>query len=108
MNKRYSWMVVILISACLLLAACGQATEATNEEGNRPITVESLSGAEPTRETLTEDAVKRLDLQTAEVQDAQLGGTTHTVIPYASLIYDTEGATWVYLKSDQLTFVRHP
>ena len=72
------------------------------------VTVEELTGAEPTRETLTEDAVKRLDLQTAEAHDAEVNGAKRTVIPYASIIYDTEGATWVYLNPEPLTFVRHP
>jgi len=101
-------MVVALILTCLLLSACGQNADTAATEENHPITVEELTGAEPTRETLTEDAAARLDLQTAEVSNADLNGAKHTVIPYASIIYDTEGATWVYLKSDNLTFVRHP
>jgi len=77
-------------------------------EENHPITIENLTGAEPTRETLTEDAAKRLDLQTAAASDVQVNGAQRTVIPYAAIIYDTEGATWVYLNTEPLTFVRHP
>ena len=108
MNKHCHWMVAALLLACLLLAACGQNAEATSAEENHPVTVEELTGAEPTRETLTEDAAKRLDLQTAEVHDEMIDGANRTVIPYASVIYDTEGATWVYLNPEPLTFVRHP
>jgi hypothetical protein len=108
MTKHYRRLVVALTLSCLLLSACGQGTAAITEEESHPITVEELTGAEPTRETLTEDAAKRLDLQTAEVHDAEVNGAKQTVIPYASIIYDTEGATWVYLKSEELTFVRHP
>ena len=107
MKRHYGLMVVVLLLACLILAACGQASEATTEE-EHPVTVEQLEGAEPTREILTEDAAKRLDIQTAAVSDADVGGAKHSVIPYASIIYDTAGATWVYLNPEPLTFVRHP
>ena len=107
MKQHYRWMVVVLLSACLLISACGPAPAETVTEENQAVTVEELTGAEPTRETLTEDAAKRLDLQTAEVRDAEVNGAKRTVIPYASIIYDTEGATWVYLSPEPLTYVRH-
>src|SRR5690349_18760865 len=99
MTKNGFQIVVVLMVACLLMAACGQAPADVTTEESHPITVEELTGAEPTRETLTEDAATRLDLQTAEVRDAEINGAKRTVIPYASIIYDTAGATWVYLKS---------
>jgi len=108
MKKRHGLMVVVLLIACLLVSACGQGLEAATTEENHAVTVEELQGEEPTRETLTEDAAARLDLKTAEVSEAEVNGAKHTVIPYASIIYDTEGATWVYLQSEPLTFVRHP
>ena len=107
MNKAFYRVMAGLILACLLLAACGQAPAEATEE-NKNVTVESLEGPEPTREILTEDAAKRLDIQTALAQDGELNGAKRTVIPYASLIYDTDGATWVYLNPEPLTFVRHP
>ena len=108
MTKHYRLMVVVLLSACLLISACGQSPEATPTEENPNVTVEELTGAEPTRETLTEDAAKRLDIQTVAARDAEVNGAKGTVIPYAAVIYDTEGATWVYLNPEPLTFVRHP
>ena len=108
MTKHYLRMGLVLLCVCLLISACGPAPAETATEENHAVTVEELTGAEPTRETLTEDAAKRLDLQTAEVRDAEVNGAKRTVIPYASIIYDTEGATWVYLNPEPLTFVRHP
>jgi hypothetical protein len=108
MKKHYRRMVVVLIFACMLISACGQAPEAATTEEEHPVTVEELEGQEPTRETLTEDAARRLDIQTAAVRDAQVNGAQRTIIPYAAIIYDTEGATWVYLNPAPLTFVRHP
>src|SRR5215212_1733631 len=104
MKKHYGWMVVVLLIACMAIAACGQGSEATTEK-EHPVTVEQLDGADPTRETLTEDAAKRLDIQTAVSSEAEVGGVKRTIIPYASVIYDTEGATWVYLNPKPLTFV---
>ena len=108
MTKHYRRLGVVLLSACLLISACGSAPAETATEENHAVTVEALTGAEPTRETLTEDAAKRLDIQTVVASDADLNGAKRTVIPYASIIYDTEGATWVYLNPEPLTFVRHP
>jgi hypothetical protein len=108
MTKNYCRMVAVLLCACLLISACGQAPADTATEENHAVTVEQLDGQDPTRETLTEDAAKRLDIQTAAAHDAELNGAKRTVIPYAAIIYDTEGATWVYLNPEPLTFVRHP
>ena len=108
MTKHFRGMAVGLLTVCLLLSACGQAPADTATEENHTVTVEELTGEEPTRETLTEDAAKRLDIQTATANDVEVNGAKRTVIPYASIIYDTEGATWVYLNPEPLTFVRHP
>ena len=110
MKKQYRRMVMVmvLLSACLLVSACGQGQEAAAPEEDHPITVEQIEGTDPTREILTEEAAKRLDIQTAPAQDAEVNGARRTVIPYAAIIYDTDGATWVYLNPEPLTFVRHP
>ncbi len=62
-------MIFILIAASLLLSACGQKQEEAVAEEGGPAKVEHLEGAEPTRVTLTEDAAKRLDIQTVAVRD---------------------------------------
>jgi hypothetical protein len=108
MTKHYRRMGVVLLCACLLISACGPAPAETAVEENSAVTVEQLEGQEPTRETLTEDAAKRLDIQTVVASEADLNGAKRTAIPYAAVIYDTEGATWVYLNPEPLTFVRHP
>lgn len=35
-------------------------------------------------------------------------GTQGTVVPYSSVIYDLDGATWVYTSPEPLVFVRYP
>jgi hypothetical protein len=108
MKKHFQRLAAVLICACLFVSACGQGSGDAATEEDHQVTVEQLEGPEPTRETLTEDAAKRLDIQTAAVQEAEVNGAKRTVIPYASIIYDTDGATWVYLNPEPLTFVRHP
>ena len=108
MKHHERWMILILLVACLPLAACKQTSEtaAAAEEGG-PAKVEHLDGAEPTRVTLTEEAAKRLDIQTATIEDMQIGGAQRRVIPYAAVLYDTEGNTWTYANPEPLVFVRH-
>lgn len=94
------WFILVLMIAGLVLSGCGaRATEGETPEKS-PAKVEHLQGANPTRVTLTEDAAKRLDIQTAPAQvDA---------IPFAAVLYDTEGHTWVYTNPESLVFLRTP
>jgi hypothetical protein len=108
MKQDYRVIGVVLVLACLLLSACGQSSNATTAEESHPVKIEHLEGKTPTREILTEEAAKRLDIQTAEVRDTAVNGVQRMVVPYAAILYDTEGATWVYTNPEPLTYVRHP
>jgi ABC-type oligopeptide transport system substrate-binding subunit len=107
-NHLWIWFVLALIFACLALTACSQqsATAAdgpAGEEESKPIQIEHVGNAvEPTHEKLTEEAAKRLDLQTKLVT-----GQQRTVIPYSAILYDNQGYTWIYINTEPLTFVRH-
>ena len=105
--KSSRWRIAVALVACLALAACRGTMEMAADEDGGPAKVEHLDGAEPTRVTLTEDAAKRLDIQTAEVREMQVGGAKRVVIPYAAVLYDTEGNTWTYTSPAPLVFVRH-
>jgi hypothetical protein len=35
-------------------------------------------------------------------------GSDQTVVPYSAVIYDLDGATWVYISPEPLVFTRHP
>ncbi len=97
---KLNFRLLILIAILLVLPLSGCGTRSANievaEEG--AVKVEHLDGADPTRLTLTEEAAKRLDIQTAPVQE--------DAIPYAAVLYDTEGNTWVYTNPEPLIFVR--
>lgn len=69
-----------------------------------PAQVEPVAGTQLKRIRLTSNAAQRLDVQTAEVRQ-ELSGKK--IIPYASVVYDLKGATWVYTNPEPLTYVRH-
>ncbi len=51
---------------------------------------------------LTERAVQRLDITTVPVTSGH-----SLVVPYAAVMYDTDGSTWVYTNPEPLRYVRH-
>jgi len=108
MKRSIRWMsIILLLFACLPLTGCGHATEAAAAEEDGPAKVEHLTGAEPTRVTLTEEAATRLDIQTDKVSEQLIGGAKRRTIPYAAILYDTEGNTWLYTNTEPLVFMRH-
>ena len=103
---RYSnrWMVaVLMIIVSLQLVACGQTP--ASEESSPPARVEHL-GQGLNRVILTAEAAKRLGIETALVSNAQVGGKQQEVVPYAAVYYDLNGASWVYMIPEPLTYVR--
>src|SRR6266480_8046341 len=84
------WVVAGLIIACLLLSACEQSAP-SNEELTSPAKVEHIEGKDVSRVILTEEAVKRLGIETTQIRDEQVRGAKHKVVPYATVIYDLNG-----------------
>jgi hypothetical protein len=102
------WSVVGLCLAWLPLAACAKPP-VEEEVQSRAVKVEQIEGSDLSRVTVTEEAAKRLDLQTEPLRTASVRGSQRKVMPYASLLYDREGNTWAYTTTaEPLTFVRAP
>ncbi|MGH7614702.1 MAG: hypothetical protein ACREMW_11770 [Gemmatimonadales bacterium] len=108
MRISQRWMVVVPMVAGLHLAACSGKTAATGHI--KPATVEHIEGQEVSRITLTPKAAERLDIKTVAVPDPQLtrSGARRPVVPYAAVLYDAKGVTWVYTSPANLVYVRHP
>jgi len=105
--KRLNLLLVLAVPVlCLQLAGCRQASPSPAPE-EKPATVEHLQCAEPEKVTLTDEAAKRIDVQTAIVTTETIGGVQREVIPYSAIVYDTTGKTWTYLNPSLLTYVRH-
>lgn len=103
------WTAVIglgalLVAFALYLALAGGTGEsAAAVDESLPATVQHLNGSEEALLTLQKSAIKRLDLQTAAVESA---GGKQLVVPYAALIYDSGGDTWVYVAGNPRSFKR--
>ena len=92
----FLWMFLIL--AFPGLAACGPEITVTQQAS--PSTLKDIEGSDLKQVILTEKAAERLGVETVPVNGQ--------VVPYAAVIYDTEGHTWVYTNPEPLTFVRAP
>lgn len=97
-------LIVVLLGVWAVNARGGDDDSVTHEA---PAIVEAIEGSELSRVTLTQRASERLDIQTAEVVEKQVNGATRIVAPYSSVLYDTDGSTWVYINPEPLVFVRH-
>ena len=89
-----------------LLPACQRTHEAA--EHIKPAHVEHIEGEEVSRVTLTEKAAERLAVALDVVRDQRVSrsNSVRRVVPYAALLYDVTGRTWVYTSPDSLVFVR--
>ena len=104
MKHIYRLFIALLIFASLL-AACAPAS-IVEEEETKPVRLEPVEGTDLNHVILTEDAAKRLDIQTVSVHEADISGTPGLVIPYDAVLYEANGNTWVYVSIEPLVFVR--
>ncbi|MGH3119055.1 MAG: hypothetical protein ACRDQ2_18460 [Gaiellales bacterium] len=114
MQRGNRWMVGVLIIAGLHLSACtdksaGAAGDHDDDDG--PAKVEHLEAENLSRVILTTRAAERLDIKTAPAGEAVVArspdGTQRKVVPYAAVLYDAQGDTWVYTSPEPQVFVRH-
>lgn len=95
--------LVLALALTTGLVGCRQVEEAAAEV-HQPSVVEEVSGREVKRVRFDERAAEQVELRTAPVVRAG----PRTVVPYAALIYDDQGKSWVYTVVAPLTFERHP
>ena len=101
MRRTNRWIQTGLLVAAFTFAGCSPAANAAPPAA---VTVTKIEGSDLKLLTLTAEAAKRLDIQTQEVTRAP--DRTGTVVPYAAILYDLEGNTWVYTNTQGLDFVR--
>jgi hypothetical protein len=93
---------LVLAIAALPFAGCTEV-ETETATGYEPSTLEPVKGNEDLQlVTFTEEGAKRVDLQTEAVRRSG----ARKVVPYAALIYDPEGKTYVYTSPKPLEYLR--
>ena len=99
MTNTSRWIIVTVLFTGLLLSACGAQVPVTG--GNEaPSRLEPIEGSDLSRVILTEKAAERVGIETVTASGME--------VPYAAVIYDTEGKTWIYTNPAPLTYVRAP
>jgi hypothetical protein len=108
MRNRNFWMVAILMIGALSLVIFTRASADETETGySEPAVVEPIEGTSLNRVTLSQKASERLGIETAAVEDEEVGGAPAKVLPYSAVLYDANGDTWTYTNPEPLVFVRH-
>ena len=96
-------VLVIAVSAACLAASCASGLAGETSAKITPARVEATLDAKIKKITLTPKAAERLGIQIDEVRVDPSG---RRIVPYASVLYDLTGKTWVYISADPLTFFR--
>jgi hypothetical protein len=107
MSRTNSWTAVVAVVAWSITVGGCKPNKVKASESHKPAHVEAIEGSPLHRVTLTSRASERLDIKLTQVQDMMIGGATRKVVPYASVLYDAQGDTWVYTSPEPLVFVRH-
>jgi hypothetical protein len=100
-HKRIAAAFAVL---ALGLTGCAStsASTATEAAEGPPAKVAAIEGKNVKRVELTENAAKRIGVETVAIAAAPTG----TTVPYAAVIYSADGNTWVYAVTGQRTYVR--
>ena len=105
MKLNFRLLIFIAILLALPLSACGAQLPVTGDEA-KPVQLDPIAGTDLNRLTLTEQAADRLGLEMVPVRAEQVDGAEKLVVPYAALLYDPNGVTWVYVSVEPLIFMR--
>jgi hypothetical protein len=94
--------IIVLLVLGLPLAACAPAA-ADEAPPETAVTVVPIEGTDLGAVILSARAAERLGIETARVVAGQAGGT---VVPYAAVLYDELGTTWVFTNPEGLEYTR--
>ena len=100
---RFTVLMLAAFAACLAAPRVSALAAETAVKKILPARVEATIDAKIMKVTLTPKAAERLGIVIDEVRADPSG---RLIVPYASVLYDLTGKTWVYVSADPLTFVR--
>jgi hypothetical protein len=93
---------LIAVAGCSGVRASGTGPE---EPSSRLVAV---SGVDQQAVLLPARAEERLGVRTSPVRAPTAGQVGTGVVPFASLLYDAEGGTWVFALTGPRTYLRQP
>jgi ABC-type oligopeptide transport system substrate-binding subunit len=104
-QRRLPLAAAVCAALLFSLPACAQPTATPAAAGEAPAKVEKNATTGIAKLTLTERGVARIDLKT---EPATAGTGTDVLLPYAALLYDSSGKTWVYTNPAPRVYERQP
>jgi hypothetical protein len=99
---RSHGIAALLVAAGLALAGCGAAAGGADTALPEVASVATPQDGGPAVITLSEAAEQRLGIQTAAVA----AGPTGPTVPFAALVYQPDGSTWVFVRTEPFTYRR--
>jgi len=106
-SKSRTVIALVLLNAAPVgsyeAEAAGPTDASAAISSNRPARVEAISGLNIKKITLSPKAAQRLDIQTGKVRE---DAASRKIVPYAAVVYDKDGSTWVYTNPEPLIFIR--
>jgi hypothetical protein len=104
-SARARWLITLLALASLASAGCAGSASGGADGGDAAATIQQVDGTDLVRVTLAPGAAERIGLEMGVVRGVPGGGKA---VPYAAVVYDPNGGTWVYTSPTDRTFVREP
>jgi hypothetical protein len=102
-------LIVCGIVVCLPLTGCSK--KSTGYTKVEPAKVEHVKDSQITRITLTEQAMQRIGVKTAPLQEGKVQGDDKAAprpfVPDSAVMYVANGETYIYTSPNPRTFVRH-
>jgi hypothetical protein len=100
----------LLVLGTLGLAGCSSQAPAEPESPVKLTDVKAADGTPIKQVTLVDHAIERLAITTGTVDTATatVDGSSgrHKVLPYAAVVYDSEGSSWTYVDKGKGTYER--
>jgi hypothetical protein len=109
MAARQGVVAAMVLLAGVSVAGCRSSSSAAEPETNGAASVTAVQGKEGiNRVALTADGAERIGLQTGAVRSraASMKPAGMLAVPLNAVLYDKDGATWVYVSTGTLAFQR--
>jgi hypothetical protein len=94
--------LLALLAALAVVGLSGCADKGGEAEAESPAKVVAVKGQDVSRVTITEEAAERIGIKLDEV----VAGPAGPQIPYGAVLYDAKGASWAFVNTAALTYVR--